>query len=194
MTGRARAPSCGRRRAVGCAAALVFACGAACGAPAAEPRPALAPHGREVEVLIAPAADTPLAELPAAEDALEDATERALVSAARAQFIGVWEDRNTAGMTHFHVAARGGVPTVTAAVESTGDLERFIVRSSTFTGGELRWKYYVPSTGYTVEMWSREAGPDTMHTSWSNSGGASGEESLVRVAAEHGVPAPRPRR
>ncbi|MCC6521645.1 MAG: hypothetical protein IT373_03190 [Polyangiaceae bacterium] len=193
MTGWARAPSCGRRRAVGCAAALVFACVAACGTPAAEPRPALAPPAHEVEVLIAPAADTPLAELPPADDASEDVPGRGALPVARAQFIGVWEDRNTAGMTHFRVVARGGVPTVTSAVESTGDLEHFVVRSSTFVGGELRWKYFVPSTGYTVEMWSRGAGVDTMETSWSNSGGASGEESLLRVA-DDGAPAPRPRR
>jgi hypothetical protein len=96
-------------------------------------------------------------------------------------FEGTWEDPATAGHTYIRVQMRGDVPVVTSIKESIGDLETYEIESSRFVDGELRWVYYVPSTGYRVEFAATLPNGESLPCTWSNSAGASGKTDLVRV-------------
>jgi hypothetical protein len=96
-------------------------------------------------------------------------------------FLGTWEDRSTVGHVNSRVEMVEGVPTVVSVKEVIGDREIYKLESSTFTEGELRWVYYVPSTEYRVEFKAKKPHGEVMPSSWSNSANASGEADLFRV-------------
>jgi hypothetical protein len=104
-------------------------------------------------------------------------------------WLGVWQDPNTAYAAQMTVVLRGGVPTVTRSAETTGDLETYEVRSSSFQGGTLRWSHWVASTSYLVTYTCTAVRGDTMSCTWFNDHNRSGSTNLNRVG---GATQPQP--
>lgn len=107
------------------------------------------------------------------------------------QFEGVWQDPDTAYSTRMTVQMRGGTPTVVRSAESTGDMEVYEVRSSSFQNGTLRWSHFVPSTNYLVTYTCSTVRGDTMTCRWFNDHNASGSVNLTRVGGAPSTPPPQ---
>jgi hypothetical protein len=82
---------------------------------------------------------------------------------------GQWVDSETGSVTKI-----GGTGAVKSITDSDG--EKFEVLEGRKEGDTLIWKYFVPSTGYVVEIRATPNGSGGMDVTWSNDQGASGTE------------------
>ena len=91
-------------------------------------------------------------------------------------YIGVWEDPET--HTLFTIRKKSGVLTISSI--ETDDGEEYELLSVQWKNGVLKWTYYVPSTGYTVNFTTQGLEGNTLWCEWSNQN-TSGTEGLKRV-------------
>jgi hypothetical protein len=136
---------------------------AGCRAPAVEAPP--------VVVIATPATAAP--ETPAPPEPEEPPV---VVRRAAERLQGVWEDMET--LSHHTIEEQGGRFTVISIVNPDG--EPFEIRSVEWRDGVLAWSYYVPSTGYTVNLRTTKVDGDTLWCEWSNATD-SGEQEFRRV-------------
>lgn len=103
-------------------------------------------------------------------------------AADAARFDGQW----TSGTTRstYTIKAQGDEASLVSLVDDDG--EEYIVKFSSWNGRTLRWKYFVPSTGYTVEEKVHLEGDDALAGEWisidPDGGKRTGNETWTRAA------------
>jgi len=89
---------------------------------------------------------------------------------------GAWLDETNTVTT---ITRAGSTAQVTSIVDGD-DGEAYTVLASGPDEGLFHWRYLVPSTGYTVDIWIDAVDRDAALTHWSNSAGAAGAEQMTR--------------
>jgi hypothetical protein len=99
------------------------------------------------------------------------------------QYDGQWISSQTEST--YTIKADGDLLELVSLVDDDG--EEYIIKYSSWNGRTLRWKYFVPSTGYTVEEKVSLADADQLTGEWLSTdpdgGTRSGEETWQRVPA-----------